>query len=68
MGEIDRFVGWFRKRVSIQNCEEHYLRFIMLEYAKLYHEEEVEKLKTDKVCHCSQQADGDIVNSQCTGS
>ena len=41
MNELDRLIGWFRKRVSIEDFEEYHLKFIMAEYAKIYHEEQV---------------------------
>jgi hypothetical protein len=41
MNNLDKLVEWFKKRVSIHKYEEHHLKFIMEEYAKIYHAEQL---------------------------
>lgn len=41
MKDLDRLVEWFKKRVSVHKYEEHHLKFIMTEYAKIYHTEQL---------------------------
>ena len=41
MKDLDRLVEWFKKRVSVHKHEEHHLKFIMTEYAKIYHTEQL---------------------------
>lgn len=49
MKDLDRLVEWFKKRVSVHKYEEHHLKFIMTEYAKIYHAEQL------ALCDVSQQ-------------
>ncbi|MFL1896758.1 hypothetical protein ACJRPK_13715 [Aquimarina sp. 2-A2] len=55
MKELDRLVEWFKKRVSVHKHEEHHLKFIMTEYAKIYHAEQLRtgSVIKPKVTYCS---------------
>ena len=56
MEELNKWIGWFRKRVTIKDYEEDYLKFAMAEYARIYHERQINKSShnntIESFCEC----------------
>ena len=49
MNDLDKCMQWLLERITVEKYEADYIKFIMIDYAKKYHNSEVKKLNIPAV-------------------